>query len=170
MRVSYEWLKDLVDLPADPQRLVDEFTRTGTEVEGVERTGAEFDHIVTGQITSKEPHPNSDHMWLCKVQTDEPEPLQIVCGAPNCRAGLVTALAHVGAKVPENGETLKKGRLRGVDLRLGGIDLRLSCVQNRLRGVRRGLGVCQRGRSPAAQRVAGVLRLLQRVVAAGETA
>ena len=91
MRVSYEWLQELVDLPDDPQTLVDEFTRTGTEVEGVERTGAEFDHVVTGQVVSKEPHPNSDHMWLCKVNVGaqnvdkdgNPVPLQIVCGAQN---------------------------------------------------------------------------------------
>ena len=89
MRISYEWLKELVDIPDDPQVLVEDFTRTGTEVEGVERVGANLDHVVTGEVLSKERHPNSDHMWLCKVGVGtqnvdadgKPEPLQIVCGA-----------------------------------------------------------------------------------------
>ena len=50
MRVSYEWLKELVDLPDNPQDLVQEFVRTGTEVEAVEKTGAELDKVVTGQV------------------------------------------------------------------------------------------------------------------------
>ena len=95
MRVSYEWLKELVDVPQDPQDLVSEFTRTGTEVEAVDRTGSEFDHVVVGQVVSKERHPNSDHMWLCKVDVGvqnkgkdgNPEPLQIVCGAQNFEQG-----------------------------------------------------------------------------------
>ena len=67
MRVSYEWLKEMVDVPADPQELVAEFVRTGTEVEGVEKTGADLDRVVTARIVSKEPHPDSDHMWVCTV-------------------------------------------------------------------------------------------------------
>lgn len=114
MRVSYEWLKSLVDLPSDPQKLVDEFTRTGTEVEAVERTGAEFDNIVTGQVISKEPHPNSDHMWLCKVQVDEPEPLQIVCGAQNFEQGDKIVVAKIGAVLPGDFR-IKKSKLRGVE-------------------------------------------------------
>ncbi len=114
MRVSYEWLKSLVDLPGDPQKLVDEFTRTGTEVEAVERTGAEFDNIVTGQVISKEPHPNSDHMWLCKVQVDEPEPLQIVCGAQNFEQGDKIVVAKIGAVLPGDFR-IKKSKLRGVE-------------------------------------------------------
>ena len=114
MRVSYELLKSLVDLPSDPQKLVDEFTRTGTEVEAVERTGAEFDNIVTGQVISKEPHPNSDHMWLCKVQVDEPEPLQIVCGAQNFEQGDKIVVAKIGAVLPGDFR-IKKSKLRGVE-------------------------------------------------------
>ena len=122
MRVSYEWLKELVDLPGDPQELVDEFTRTGTEVEGVERTGAEFDHVVTGQVISKEPHPNSDHMWLCKVSVGsqntnkdgEPEPLQIVCGAQNFEQGDKIVVAMIGAVLPGDFK-IKKSKLRGVE-------------------------------------------------------
>ena len=55
MRVSYEWLKTLVDLPQDPKDLEREFVRTGTEVEAVERVGANLDYVVTAQVVSKEP-------------------------------------------------------------------------------------------------------------------
>ena len=122
MRVSYEWLKSMVDVPADPQDLVAEFVRTGTEVEAVERMGAEFDHVVTGQVVSKEPHPDSDHMWLCKVDVGDknlgpdgnPEPLQIVCGAQNFEQGDKIVVAMIGAVLP-GGFKIKKSKLRGVE-------------------------------------------------------
>ena len=62
MRVSYEWLKTMVDVPEDPQDLVAEYVRTGTEVEAVEKVGANLDHVYTAQVVSKKPHPDSDHM------------------------------------------------------------------------------------------------------------
>ena len=122
MRVSYEWLKELVDVPDDPQELVREFTRTGTEVEAVERTGASLDHVVVGQVVSKEPHPDSDHMWLCKVsvggqnvnKSGEPEPLQIVCGAQNFEQGDKIVVAMIGAVLPGDFK-IKKSKLRGVE-------------------------------------------------------
>ena len=122
MRVSYEWLKTMVDVPDDPKDLVAEFVRTGTEVESVERVGADLANVVTARVVSKERHPDSDHMWLCKVDVGErnlgadgaPEPLQIVCGAQNFEAGdhIVTAL--VGAVLP-GGVKIKKSKLRGVE-------------------------------------------------------
>jgi len=122
MRISYEWLKELVDIPDDPQALVDEFTRTGTEVEKVERLGADLDHVVVGQVVSKEPHPDSDHMWLCQVSvgkqnTDKdgnPVPLQIVCGAQNFNQGDKIVVAMIGAVLPGDFK-IKKSKLRGVE-------------------------------------------------------
>lgn len=123
MRVSYEWLKELVDVPADPLDLVAELVRTGTEVEGVERMGADLDHVVTGQVVSKERHPSSDHLWVCTVSVGAgapepgagaPEPLQIVCGAQNFAQGDKVAVALVGAELP-GGLGIKRSRLRGVE-------------------------------------------------------
>ena len=122
MRISYEWLKELVDIPDDPQQLVDEFTRTGTEVEGVERMGANLDHVVVGQVEVKEPHPNSDHMWLCKVNVGtqnvdvdgNPTPLQIVCGAQNFEQGDKIVVAMIGAVLPGDFK-IKKSKLRGIE-------------------------------------------------------
>lgn len=121
MKVSYDWLSSMVELPDDPAELVREFIRTGTEVEAVETVGEAFDRVVTAQVLTKEKHPDSDHMWVCSVDVGrhnvnaagEPEPLQIVCGAQNFEAGdhIVTAL--VGAELP-GGVKIKKSKLRGV--------------------------------------------------------
>ena len=121
MRVSYEWLKEMVDLPADPQELVAEFVRTGTEVEGVEDTGASLKGVVTGHVLECAPHPDSDHMHVCTVDVGQknvgkdgtPEPLQIVCGAPNMRTGLKVAVATIGTVLPGNFK-IEKAKKRGV--------------------------------------------------------
>ena len=121
MRISYEWLSSLIDLPAAPQTLVDEFIRTGTEVEAVETIGADITHVVTSQVVSKVPHPDSDHMFVCMMDvgtynTDEagnPALLQVVCGAQNFNEGDKTVTALVGATLPGNVH-IKEGKLRGV--------------------------------------------------------
>lgn len=121
MKVSYDWLREMVELPDDPAELATEFIRTGTEVEAIDTVGEAFDNIVTAQIISKEAHPDSDHLWVCMVDVGmnnvnaegEPEPLQIVCGAQNFEAGdhIVTAL--IGAELPGDIH-IKKGKMRGV--------------------------------------------------------
>ena len=121
MRISYEWLKTMVDVPENPSELVSEFIRTGTEVEGVERVGADLDHVVTAQVVSKQPHPDSDHMYVCKVNVGEknvdengnPVPLQIVCGAQNFNEGDHIVTAMIGAVLPGDVK-IKKSKLRGV--------------------------------------------------------
>ena len=121
MRVSYNWLKEMVELPEDPKDLAAEFIRTGTEVEAIDTVGEAFDHVVTAQILSKEPHPDSDHMWVCKVDVGAAnvdadgnfEPLQIVCGAQNFEAGDHIVTAMIGAELP-GGVKIKKSKLRGV--------------------------------------------------------
>ncbi|MBQ3283428.1 MAG: phenylalanine--tRNA ligase subunit beta, partial [Atopobiaceae bacterium] len=108
MRVSYEWLKEMVDLPADPATLVSEFVRTGTEVEAVEDTASALRNVVTGHVVEAHAHPDSDHMQVCTVDVGgrnlgadgAPEPLQIVCGAPNMRTGLDVVVALIGAVLP----------------------------------------------------------------------
>ncbi len=122
MRISYEWLKDMVDVPEDPKALVKEYIHTGTEVEAVEKVGANLEHVVTGKILTKVPHPDSDHMWLTTVDVGEknlgkdgkPEPLQIVCGAQNFNAGDHVVVAMIGAVLPGDVK-IKKSKLRGVE-------------------------------------------------------
>ena len=115
MKLPVSWLAEFVDISDLSEReLADRITFAGIEIEGIEKVGADFTGICAALVETCEPHPDSDHLHVCTV-FDGKERLQIVCGAPNCRAGLVTALAHVGAKVPESGDVLKKGKLRGVE-------------------------------------------------------
>lgn len=121
MKVSYDWLSTMVELPEDPAELSREFIRTGTEVEAIETVGEAFDHVVTAQVLSKTAHPDSDHLWVCSVDVGannvdaegNPEPLQIVCGAQNFNEGDHIVTAMVGAVLPGDVK-IKKGKLRGV--------------------------------------------------------
>ncbi len=121
MRVSYDWLKTMIDVPESPEELAAEFIRTGTEVEAIETVGESFDHVVTAQVLEKTPHPDSDHMYVCRVDVGaanvdadgNPEPLQIVCGAQNFEAGDHIVTAMVGAELPGDIK-IKKSKLRGV--------------------------------------------------------
>ncbi|MBP3867187.1 MAG: phenylalanine--tRNA ligase subunit beta, partial [Eggerthellaceae bacterium] len=121
MKVSLKWLSEYVDIPSDLKAFCDRLDLTGTGVEGVEKTGAAFDHIVTAKVLEKEPHPDSDHMWVTKIDVGannvdadgNPEPLQIVCGAQNFNAGDHIVTAMIGATLPGD-FTIKKSKLRGV--------------------------------------------------------
>lgn len=121
MRVSSDWLKTMIDVPESPKELSDEYIRTGTEVEAIDVVGESFDNVVTAQVLEKTPHPDSDHMYVCKVSVGDknvdaegnPEPLQIVCGAQNFEAGDHIVTAMIGAELP-GGIKIKKSKLRGV--------------------------------------------------------
>ena len=121
MKISLKWLADYVKVPEGTKAFCDRLDLTGTGVEGVEVLGASFDKIVTSEIVGYEKHPDSDHLWITRVNVGEwnpgtdgkPEPLQIVCGAPNVPEVKKTVTALVGAKMPD-GTEIKKGKLRGV--------------------------------------------------------
>lgn len=121
MKVSLKWLNNYVETPTDIKAFCDQLDLTGTGVEGVEKLGEAFNKVVTGQILAKEPHPDSDHMWVTRVNvgewnTDEagnPEPLQIVCGAQNFNEGDHVVVALIGAVLPGDFK-IKKSKLRGV--------------------------------------------------------
>lgn len=121
MKVSLKWLSEYVEVPEDIKAFCDRLDLTGTGVEGVERTGDIYDHVVTGQIIEKAAHPDSDHMWVTKVDVGSanvdkegnPEPLQIVCGAQNFNQGDHVVVATIGAVLPGDFK-IKKSKLRGV--------------------------------------------------------
>ncbi len=121
MKVSLKWLSEYVKVPEDLKAFCDRLDLTGTGVEGVDRTGDIYDHVVTGQILEKVAHPDSDHMWVTKVDVGSanvdkdgnPEPLQIVCGAQNFNQGDHVVVATIGAVLPGDFK-IKKSKLRGV--------------------------------------------------------
>ncbi|MFN7684306.1 MAG: phenylalanine--tRNA ligase subunit beta [Oligoflexia bacterium] len=115
MRISWNWLSEMVDLSkvGGPAGLAELLTRRGLEVESLESQGAGLEKVVTAKILEKGQHPQADRLSLCKVTTGSGEPLEIVCGAQNHKAGDIVALAQVGAHLP-NGVKIAAGKIRGV--------------------------------------------------------
>ena len=116
MRIPISWLNEYVDVSdLSVQELSDKLTFSGVEVEGIETDGPALDdHFVVGEVLTCDPHPDSDHMHVCTVDVGNGEKLGIVCGAPNCRAGLKVAVAKIGAVIPDGGFKIKPAKLRGV--------------------------------------------------------
>ena len=115
MKVPVSWLNEYVDVSdLSVKELSDKLTFSGVEVEAIEEVGVTLDdHFVVGEVLTCVAHENSDHLHVCKV-SDGTQELQIVCGAPNCAAGIKVPLAKVGAVVPGGGFTIKQAKLRGV--------------------------------------------------------
>ncbi len=117
MKLPISWLNEYVKVDdLKPADLAERLTRAGLQVEAIETTGPDplCDEIVVGEVVECAPHPNSDHMHVAKV-SDGKDTIQVVCGAPNCRVGLKSALAKIGARIPEGDFRIKKGKLRGVE-------------------------------------------------------
>ncbi len=112
MNVTLNWLKAYIDFEFSPTELADRLTMLGIEVESVKHLGADLEGVVVGSVTSIRPHPNADKLVLCQVDTGGPEALQIVCGAPNVREGMLAPVATIGATLPV-GLTIKRAKLRG---------------------------------------------------------
>ena len=117
MRVSWKWLQELVDLSgtslSTPEALGEFLTARGLEVEEIARQDAGFEKVVTVRILKRDPHPQADRLSLCSVTTGLGEPIEIVCGAQNMKAGDIVPLAQVGAHLP-NGLKIAAGKIRGV--------------------------------------------------------
>src|SRR5690606_833779 len=99
MKFSENWLRQHVPTDAGRERLAAVLTAIGLEVEDVAELGQDLDGVVVARILSAEKHPQADRLQVCRVAAGQGEPLQIVCGAPNARAGPVAPLALVGARV-----------------------------------------------------------------------
>jgi phenylalanyl-tRNA synthetase beta chain len=117
MKFTLSWLRDHLVTKADIQAITDKLTSIGLEVESVEDAGARLKDFTVAEIISAEKHPNADRLRLCMVNSGDKEPLQIVCGAPNARAGIKVVLARPGTVIPASGEALKVGSIRGVESR-----------------------------------------------------
>ena len=112
MNVPESWLRKLCNPPLSGQELADKLTMAGVEVESYEPFGPQFSGVVVGEILSVERHPGADKLTVCQV-SDGVSSLQVVCGAPNARAGMKAPLAVIGAKLP--GFEIGKVAVRGVE-------------------------------------------------------
>lgn len=128
MKFSEKWLREQVNPAVDTQAMVSQITMAGLEVDEVIPVAADFSQVVVGEILTAEAHPNADKLQVCSV-SDGQDTYQVVCGAPNARAGLKTAFAQVGAQLPTpEGKTftIKKAKLRQVE------SFGMLCAENEL--------------------------------------
>ena len=113
MLVSYKWLNEYLDLSSvSPKELGDMMSITGIEVEGIETPAENLKKIIVGEVIECVDHPDSDHLHICQVNIGEEELSQIVCGAPNVKAGIKVIVALPGARIVGNTK-IKKGKIRG---------------------------------------------------------
>ena len=117
MKISYDWLKDYLECDLAPQQVADIMTSIGIEVDSLEQTEAVpggLAGVVVAEVLECEPHPDSDHLHITKVNDGGPEPLTVVCGAPNVAAGQKVLFAQIGAVLPGDFK-IKKSKIRGVE-------------------------------------------------------
>lgn len=113
MLVSYKWLNEYLDLSSvSPKELGDMMSITGIEVEGIETPAENLKKIIVGEVIECVDHPDSDHLHICQVNIGEEELSQIVCGAPNVKAGIKVIVALPGARIVGNTK-IKKSKIRG---------------------------------------------------------
>ncbi|MDO9480597.1 MAG: phenylalanine--tRNA ligase subunit beta, partial [Hydrogenophaga sp.] len=119
MQFPESWLRAFCNPPLTSQQLADTLTMAGLEVEELEPVAPPFTGVVVGRILEAVQHPNADRLRVCQVDVGQAQPLNIVCGAPNARAGILVPCATVGAALPagEDGKPflIKLGKLRGVE-------------------------------------------------------
>ena len=116
MKFPLSWLKDHLETDADAARIADALTNIGLEVESVEDKAAALKAFSVARVVSAEPHPNADKLRLLQVVTGHGT-VQVVCGAPNARAGLVGVFAPPGTYIPGSDMTLAIAKIRGVESR-----------------------------------------------------
>ena len=113
MKASISWLKSLCPTDLSVDEIVSRLTMAGLEVDGVEAAAKPFTHVVVGEVLSVSQHPDADKLNVCEV-TDGEATYQVVCGAPNVRAGLKVPFARVGAVIGDDFK-IKQAKLRGVE-------------------------------------------------------
>lgn len=115
MKFSLSWLKEYLDTDADAAAVSAKLNAIGIEVEGIEDPAEKLAGFIVAKVLTAKPHPDADKLQVLTVDTGSGDPLQVVCGAPNARAGLVGVLGTPGASVPANGMVLRKSAIRGVE-------------------------------------------------------
>ena len=114
MLFSEEWLRHYINPDLTSEELTETLTMAGLEVEQMTTIAPPFTGVVVGKILTCVTHENSDHLHVCTVDVGQASPLQIVCGAPNAKAGIKVPCAKIGAVLP-GGFTIKKAKMRGVE-------------------------------------------------------
>ena len=117
MKVPLSWLKEYLELNISPEEIAESLTLAGLEVDKVETSTFSFSGVVIAKVLETQPHPNADRLQIARV-FDGKEEFQVVCGASNCREGLITAFAKLGASLKEpdgNIWKIKKSKIRDIE-------------------------------------------------------
>jgi phenylalanyl-tRNA synthetase beta chain len=115
MKFTFAWLKEHLDTDRPLGEIADKLTMIGLEVERIEDKAKQFAPFVIARVTEAKQHPNADRLRVCVVDTGDGKPIQVVCGAPNARAGMKGVFAPVGAFIPGKNITLGVGKIRDVE-------------------------------------------------------
>jgi phenylalanyl-tRNA synthetase beta chain len=114
MRISLNWLRELVEIKLSPEELAETLTMAGFEVEDIEDRRTWANGVVVGKVLERQPHPNADKLSVCQVDIGGSETLNIVCGAANVRADIYVPVATTGTYLPNIDLKIKPAKLRGV--------------------------------------------------------
>ncbi|MDZ8049838.1 MAG: phenylalanine--tRNA ligase subunit beta [Aulosira sp. ZfuVER01] len=114
MRISLNWLRELVEIKLSPEELAETLTMAGFEVEDIEDRRTWANGVVVGKVLERQPHPNADKLSVCQVDVGAAETLNIVCGAANVRADIYVPVATTGTYLPNIDLKIKPAKLRGV--------------------------------------------------------
>jgi phenylalanyl-tRNA synthetase beta chain len=117
MKFTFPWLKEHLETDASLSEVVDKLTMIGLEVENVEDKASLLKPFVIASVVSAEKHPNADRLRVCMVDIGDGKPVQVVCGAPNARAGMKGVFSAPGTFIPGKNITLSVGTIRGVESR-----------------------------------------------------
>jgi phenylalanyl-tRNA synthetase beta chain len=117
MKFTLNWLKDHLDTVESAQTIADTLTMIGLEVESLQDKAKLLAPFTIARVISAEQHPNADRLRVCMVDTGAGEPVQVVCGAPNARAGMTSVFSAPGTFIPGKNITLSIGKIRGVESR-----------------------------------------------------
>lgn len=136
MKVSEAWLREWVNPAVTTDELCAQITMAGLEVDGIEKPAGEFNGVIVGEIIGCEQHPDADKLRVCQVAGHPDGVMQVVCGAPNARAGIKIPFATIGAVLPGDFK-IKKAKLRGVE------SFGMLCGQTELEAGDDDSGVCK---------------------------
>jgi len=114
MRISLNWLRELVEIKLNPEQLAQTLTMAGFEVEDIEDRRTWANGVVVGRVVERQPHPNADKLSVCQVDIGAANTLNIVCGAANVRADIYVPVATTGTYLPNIDLKIKPAKLRGV--------------------------------------------------------
>src|ERR1043166_9579930 len=117
MKFTLAWLKEHLDTDAPLAAIREKLTMIGLEVESVEDKAAALAPFTIARVVSCEQHPNADRLRVCMIDTGSGDPVQVVCGAPNARAGMKGVFSPPGSFIPGKNMTLSVGTIRGVETR-----------------------------------------------------